>query len=105
MAYVIFFLSTGSTGRKSSLILLLGCSLLSPSVTECHFADGKNGHSFHRISREATSWENVSCCSLEHVENGGNNVANYSLGKISPLKEQESGTNQKNKTKKRSKCK
>lgn len=56
-----FFLSTGSTGRKPRLILLLGYCLLSPSVTDCHFACGKNGHSFHRISRGVTSWENVSC--------------------------------------------
>lgn len=73
--------------------------MLSLSVTEGHFAGGKNGHRFHRISRGVTSWENVSCCSLECMENGGNEVAKYPLGKMSPLKGQEGGTNQKKKKK------
>lgn len=50
---------------------------------------------YQRIAREVTSWENVSCCSLECVENGGHYVAKYPLGKMSPLKGQESGTKQK----------
>lgn len=77
--------SITSRQKKTPLLhLLLGCCLSSPSVTQCHFVCGKNGCGFHRTPRAicwVTSWENFSCCSPSHVENGGNDMENYPLGK------------------------